>query len=346
MAANDSWDVTQSEIPLSSRAMTLHERPQRSFLKRGLSLLGGLIAVVTLVVLWRHLHGIDLSRLVSAMRAYHGGVIAAASASCIASFLLLGFYEAAMLRSLGQRLGFARPLLVNTIATPIGHAIGLALLTAGAIRYRLYVPWGVSKATTGKVIVLSAFPFLLGMMVLFDLSLLFGAHHAAPALHLPSEIIRTLGVIGLAKDVFYLWLTAARRGPFKFGKFSIQLPSFRFTLLQLALGSIEILCVALVLYLFMPPELNISAAAFVTIYLVGIVVGQLSNIPAGLGVLEASLLLMLPQIAPEKLLAAVFAYRVIFEAAPLMVALVLLGGYEAVSRHGLGGRWWRRSGPP
>jgi uncharacterized membrane protein YbhN (UPF0104 family) len=119
------------------------------------------------------------------------------------------------------------------------------------------------------------------------------------------------------------------------------LPTLRLTLLQFALGISEIVVVAMVMYLFMPPELEIGVAAFITIYLVGIVVSQLSNIPAGLGVLEASLLLMLPQIAPAKLLAAVLAYRVIFEAGPLLVALGLLGVYELGSKHGAGGRLWR-----
>ena len=46
--------------------------------------------------------------------------------------------------------------------------------------------------------------------------------------------------------------------------------------------------------------------------------GQLSNVPAGLGVLEAALFLMLPQVPPGKLVGAVLAYRAVYEVLPLL----------------------------
>ena len=64
-----------------------------------------------------------------------------------------------------------------------------------------------------------------------------------------------------------------------------------------------------ILYLFMPPELNMTWPAFVAIYCIAFVAGQMSNVPVGLGVLEAALFLMLPQVPPGKLVAAVLAYR-------------------------------------
>ena len=55
---------------------------------------------------------------------------------------------------------------------------------------------------------------------------------------------------------------------------------------------------------------------------------------AGLGVLEAALLLMLPQVPPAKLLGAVLAYRAVFEILPLLVALALLLAFESTSSGG------------
>jgi len=88
------------------------------------------------------------------------------------------------------------------------------------------------------------------------------------------------------------------------------------------------------LYIFMPPELNMSWPAFIAIYCIAFVAGQLSNVPAGLGVLEAALLLMLPQVPPAKLLGAVLAYRAVFEILPLLLALVLLVAFESTSSSG------------
>jgi uncharacterized membrane protein YbhN (UPF0104 family) len=54
-------------------------------------------------------------------------------------------------------------------------------------------------------------------------------------------------------------------------------------------------------------------------------------VPAGLGVLESMLLLLLPHVPPDELLAAVLLYRVIYEILPLVVSLALWGGYELAS---------------
>jgi uncharacterized membrane protein YbhN (UPF0104 family) len=60
----------------------------------------------------------------------------------------------------------------------------------------------------------------------------------------------------------------------------------------------------------------------------------LSHVPAGLGVLESMLLLLLPHVPPEQLLAAVLMYRVIYEVIPLVIALALWGGYELLAQDG------------
>jgi len=99
--------------------------------------------------------------------------------------------------------------------------------------------------------------------------------------------------------------------------------------------------IAGILYVFMPPELGMGFGGFLVVYSVGVIASRLSAVPAGLGVLEASMLLMLPHVPREKLLAAVFMFRIIFQLAPLVLALGLLALYELASRHGLAGRFWR-----
>jgi uncharacterized membrane protein YbhN (UPF0104 family) len=60
----------------------------------------------------------------------------------------------------------------------------------------------------------------------------------------------------------------------------------------------------------------------------------LSHVPAGLGVLESMLLLLLPDVPPEQLLAAVLMYRLIYEIVPVLLALTLWGAFEGFSRDG------------
>jgi uncharacterized membrane protein YbhN (UPF0104 family) len=76
-----------------------------------------------------------------------------------------------------------------------------------------------------------------------------------------------------------------------------------------------------------------SWPAFIAIYCIAFVAGQISNVPAGLGVLEAALMLMLPQVPPAKLLGAVLVYRALFEVLPLLVGLAVWLAYEVRRMH-------------
>ena len=64
-------------------------------------------------------------------------------------------------------------------------------------------------------------------------------------------------------------------------------------------------------------------------------VGIVSHVPAGLGVIESVLLLLLPDVPPEQLLASVLMYRVIFEIIPLLIALAVWGSFETFALDGV-----------
>jgi len=193
----------------------------------------------------------------------------------------------------------------------------------------LYAAIGLSAKQVGALIVLMSMPYVLGVGWLIDLSLLFNAEQASNALRLGTTTIMVLAVLGLLKDVGWLVFVKLRRQPITIAGQQIRIPSLRHTFLQVGLGVAQILCNTGILYLVMPPELDMSWPAFIAIYCIAFVAGQISNVPAGLGVLEAALMLMLPHVPPAKLLGAVVVYRALFEVLPLLVAIALWGGYEA-----------------
>jgi len=299
--------------------------------KRLLPLAGILIAAVAVTIVFRRIESLDFSQLIAHAGDYSPLRIIAALALVSFSLTLAGLYETAMLAELGHSIRFGRGLLTALIANPIGHTVGFSTLSAGALRYRLYAPLGLTPHKIAAVIVLSAFPYVLGIGLLLDLALVLGARQAAPALHLSPGIIMALGVVGLCKDVGYVLLTRLRRQPFRIARLQIYLPATGFTLLQIAIGVMQIFCIAAVLYLFMPPELGMGFAGFLIVYLIALAAGSLSNVPAGIGVVEAVLLVMLPQVPPEKLLAAVLAYRAAYELIPVLGALALLASFELFS---------------
>jgi len=311
-------------------------------LKALLPLIGVAIAAIAVTIVFRRIETFDFAQLLAHARDYATLELVVALALVFFSLTLAGFYEMAMLGELGSPIPFARGLLHAMIANPIGHTVGFSTLSAGAIRYRLYAPLGLAARRIAAVVVLSAFPYVLGIGLLLDTALVVGARQASPALHIPVAAVVALGVVGLCKDVGYVVLTRVRKAPFRIGDLHIRLPSTGFTLLQFAIGVGQICCVGGAFYLLMPPELGMGYAGFLVVYLIALAAGSLSNVPAGLGVVEAILLLMFPHIPPERLLAAVLAYRAAYEVIPVLVALALLASFELASRHGIAGRWWRR----
>jgi uncharacterized membrane protein YbhN (UPF0104 family) len=107
------------------------------------------------------------------------------------------------------------------------------------------------------------------------------------------------------------------------------------TALQLIVGVIDVGLVSSILYLLLPESAGIGSLPFLAVYLASVLAGVLSHVPAGLGVLESMLLLLLPDVPPEQLLAAVLMYRVFYEIIPAIGALLLWGAYEGFARDGV-----------
>ena len=256
----------------------------------------------------------------------------------------VGLYEGIAVRLASDRNLRWQAFRTAVIANPLGRAIGVAMVSGGALRYRMYAPEGLSLKQIGAVILLVAMPYVFGVGWLIDLSLLLHLQEASRAFQLPFAAVTAFAVLGLAKDIGWLAFVATRREPITLRGQPIRLPSLRDALVQIAFGLVQISLMTTILYLFMPPELNMTWPAFVAVYCIAFVAGQLSNVPAGLGVLEAALFLMLPHLPPGKLVGAVLAYRAVYELIPLGVALVMLLIYETTNKAGVIRRRFKTSG--
>lgn len=307
--------------------------------KRWSPLLWLSIAALASWILWQRLHAIDFAAVLIEFRSVPANAVAAGVICSVGSYTLVGIYEGIAVRHASGRRAVLYPFITAWIANPIGRAVGLAIVSGGALRYRLHASAGLTLRQVGAVIVLAAMPYFLAVGWLVDLALLLRAEEAARALHLTTGIVMTLGSIGLCKDVGWLVFVHLRKEPLTVREIRLRLPDLQATLLQIAFGVAQVSLLAIILYVFMPPELNMSFFGFVGIYLIAVAAGQLSNVPAGLGVIEAALLLMLPQVPPVKLLGAILAYRAVYEVLPLLWGLLLLTAYELLSRVGKL-QWW------
>ena len=310
-------------------------RVPRQALKRFLPLLWLSIAAIAAWVLVRRISEIDFADVAEHLSQIPLPTMITALICAAGVYTTVGLYEGIAVRLASGRSLRWQAFRTAVIANPLGRAIGVAMVSGGALRYRMYAPEGLSLKEIGAVILLVAMPYVFGVGWLIDLSLLLHLDEARRAFQLPLPAVAAFRVLGLAKDVGWLAFVATRTQPIVIGGQSIRLPSLRDALVQIAFGLTQISLMTTILYLFMPPELHMTWPAFVAVYCIAFVAGQLSNVPAGLGVLEAALFLMLPHVPPGKLVGSVLAYRAVYELVPIGVALLMLLFYETTNEAGI-----------
>jgi phosphatidylglycerol lysyltransferase len=281
-----------------------------------------------------HVHAIPAARLLAAV------VLTFAGYGC------LTLYDALGLRFAGVRVPYPRLALISFMGYAIGHNVGLNTLSGGAVRYRAYLPLGLTAKQIGTVIAFGTLTFVLGAAVLLGLSLLSLAGVSGSVLHVHPAVVVVAGCVLLGGVGAYLWLACSRHKSLRYGKIVIPIPKGRIAFAQIAVASADLLCAAGVLYVLLPPQAAIGFAEFAGLYLIAITAGIISNVPGGVGVFESVLLLIFRSVPPDHLLGSLLAYRIIYYFGPFAVALTLLGAHEIwvhrgpMVRMGQLGRTW------
>jgi uncharacterized membrane protein YbhN (UPF0104 family) len=248
-------------------------------------------------------------------------------------FTALAVYEAIIVRVVAAPVRARRAVLAGLVAAPIGHAVGLGALSGGAVRFRIYSAAGVRAKEIGKIIVLAALPYAGGLGLLLGLALVLDADTAGLILRVSPALARGVGLAVLALHAAYVTLTV-RRTPLPFAGLTVVLPTPQLTAIQYAIGAIEVCAGSAVLYLFLPSlsHAGFGYLPFVAAYVLSILAGLASSVPAGLGVFESVMLLLIPRVAPSALIGSVLAYRFVLEVVPLVVALALFAALEFRAR--------------
>lgn len=239
------------------------------------------------------------------------------------SYLALTGYDLIALRHLKQALPYPRIAAASFIATAVGHNLGLAMLTGGAVRMRLYTAWGLAAPDVVLMAGVVAATFGIGVTSAAGLALLLEPTAAAGWLLLDAALARGFGALLLSAVAVYLVVAWRRRQPLTLGAWQLQLPAPGMAGRQIALALVDLSCAALALWVLLPAEAAPPFAVFLGVYVVAIVAGIVSHVPGGLGVFESVLLLALPQVPRDALLAAIVGYRIIYYLLPLALAALL-----------------------
>ncbi len=213
--------------------------------------------------------------------------------------------------------------LTSFIANAVGHNLGMATLSAGVIRLRLYTAAGLSATEVTGVAALIGLTFGVGVTFVCGMAMLLDPAEAGLILHLQEDGARALGALLLILVAVYVGFGLLRRTPIRLGNWQLRLPGPDIAFGQLILAGVDLGFSAAALYWLLPADAGVSFPIFMGVYVLAVVAGIASHVPAGLGVFETVLLLALPEVPRDGLLAAILAYRAIYYLAPLTLAALL-----------------------
>jgi phosphatidylglycerol lysyltransferase len=292
--------------------------------RRWLAPLVSVLAFALVVGFVHHALGqYHLRDIVAELRSIPLPRVAAAAALTALSYLLLTLYDTLGVRYVGKPVPYARTALTSFVAYAFGHNMGLAAFTSTAVRYRIYSTLGFTAIDVATVASFCALTSALGLGVLAGSAALV-AVPGAKALHLGHIWSPLFGGALLAGVAAYVaWASLAAR-PLAVGSWEARPPGPRLAWAQLVVGIADLSTAAAVLWLLLPASADLGFPAFAGVYAIAVAGGIVSQVPGGLGVFEAILLLALPQVPTPQLLGALIAYRGIYYLAPLVMAAVAL----------------------
>ncbi len=288
------------------------------------------IVCLALWVVYRTLQSIQLSDVLEQFRALPATSVLLAFLLTAGAYFVVSGYDMLALYHVGRPVPYRRAALAGCLANAFGTNLGFAVVTGGAIRYRIYSNAGLSALEIAGVTTMSAVTASLGVGVLLMLSLLFGADEAAASvIHLPLAWKRMLGGLLLAFVVVYLTAAVFRPLSIRTDSWSLRLPSAKTAAAQVALGSIDLMLISAIIYVLLPAYAETSFFAFLGVFALALIAGVASHVPGGIGVFESVMLLGLPEVAPDALLGAILLFRCVYYLVPLSLAAVVLAIHEA-----------------
>jgi uncharacterized membrane protein YbhN (UPF0104 family) len=332
------WERREGS-PISEPGHAMLEAVRRTIVvlrqKQILHRLGVAVSVAVIgiacYVLYHMLRGIDVDEVIEAIKSTESSNIALAGLFVAAGYFTLTFYDLFAVRAIGHA---EVPYRVNALAAftsySIGHNVGASVFTGGAVRYRIYSAWNLNAIDVAKICFLAGLTFWLGNAAVLGLGITYHPEAASAIDQLPPWFNRIVAIgiiLGLVAYVAWVWSQprAVGRGPW-----TVLLPGGPLTLLQIAIGIVDLGFCALAMYVLVPDEPNLGFVVVAVIFVSATLLGFASHSPGGLGVFDAAMLVGLWQMDREELLAGMLLFRLLYYIVPFVISVILLTFREVI----------------
>lgn len=254
-------------------------------------------------------------------------IIILATFATLINFLVLSGYDMLAVSYVQKKISFKKILPISSISFAISNLAGHIYASGGSIRYLFLKPLGFTKKEIFLIITFETLTILLGLTFAFVLAIFLEtingtlkSYHYLSLLYLSAFLI-------IAGFLFYFEEIIKKRKTLQIKKITIKAPTLNQTYLGLLVGLLDFLSLFMVFYIFLSYFIETNIAPVFIIFTTATILSYLSQVPAGIGVLESLFIVLFPHTTDQKgpILAAFALYRVVYFIIPFFVASIYLG---------------------
>jgi uncharacterized membrane protein YbhN (UPF0104 family) len=288
-----------------------------------------LALALTAWLLHRTLSKYSVDEILDALKSLPVGHLGLAGLFAAASYGMLTLFDTLAVRYVGHRLPYRKVAFTSFVSLSIGHSVGLAGLSSGAIRYRYYSRWGLSMQEVAKVILFTGLTVGIGLMALAGIALAANTALAAEMMGVSRGVVTAVAVACLLGTVGYLGAAWYLHRPIPIWRWSLEIPTLKTAVLQVVVGVVNFALVAACLHQCISGIADVPYLSVAAVYVSANVATLITHVPGGLGVIESVTLFLVPA---QKVIGAVIAFRVIYFLIPLAIGGLTFLATELVLR--------------
>ena len=237
------------------------------------------------------------------------------------SYVAIAGYDVLTFGLIGKRLPLPVLLRTGAAATGIGQALGFGVVVGGGVRWRMLRHLGVGPKDAAAASALVASGFFCGLAVVMATMTQLASDTVAGLTGLPRSSVVALSVLVLT--IFALVASTRRIEIGLFGR-RFSLPGRTLMLRQAVLAALDVIPAGLVLWVFLPAEVDAGIGTVLIAYAAALAAGLLANTPGGIGAFEAVFLIALPDAPVASVMAGILCFRMIYYGLPFGIGLALL----------------------
>ncbi len=280
-------------------------------------------------MIWRQLAKYNLQDLKHALLSIPNRNLLYAGAASFVGYVALSSYDFLALKYIRHKLSTWKWVFAGFIGFAVSNNAGHAIVSGGAIRYRLYTRWRIKAEEIVRMVTFSGFTYLVACCFLIIIGYLITPDHAfgeGSASKITTSLV-ALGSLIFLVVYFTLSVCYTKKLDIKGVKFAMPRP--KMAVAQVLIGSVDILMASLVLYFTLIHFINIPFNTFIGAFIIAQILGVYSQVPGGLGVFELVFSNIIPGAENQAMLfGALIAYRIIYYLLPLIVSGIVLFSYE------------------